>query len=156
MTDARSLPVRVYQTDSRINLAAPMPGLEPADIMVSVIGDRVKIQSQARGRYQDAVDLLLGEWTIGSYCREIVLSEPVSGALANATYGNGVLVLSMPRVGPGGHWVGAEIRLAAIDSTRGEHVGHVGRAVTPATTEEHLAKHRLAATPHLGTLGMDR
>jgi hypothetical protein len=65
----------------------------------------------------------------------------VNGALTNVTYGNGVLVVVMPKVRRGEHGVPAEIRLEPIEATRGERVGHVSRTVRPTTTEEHLRQH---------------
>ena len=62
------------------------------------------------------------------------------------TYGNGVLVIVMPKISPGQRGVAAEIRLATVEATRGEHVGHVSRLVQPMTTEEHLRKHRTLAS----------
>lgn len=125
------LPVRVYQTADRLMLAAPMPGLEPQDIAVSITGTRVTIRGEERGPHQHGVDLVLAEWTIGSYYRELDLTHPVNGPLTNATYGNGVLVLSMPKVANGQPGVPAEIRLEALEATRGERVGHVGREARP-------------------------
>src|SRR5262245_5420155 len=93
----QEIPVRIYQTDDLIMLAAPMPGLEPSDISASIAGDRVKIHGAERGPHQHDLDLLLTEWTIGPYHREIILPQPVNASLTTATYGNGVVVLSMPK-----------------------------------------------------------
>ena len=141
----QSLPLRVYRTDHRIMVVAPMPGLEPTDISITVTGERVTIQGRERGPHQHDRDLVLAQWAIGPYEGHVALPEPVEGALTNATYGNGVLVLALPKVAPGQHGVAAEIRLAPIDATRGERVGHVSRTVRPATTEEHLRQHRRRA-----------
>jgi HSP20 family protein len=124
------LPVRLYQTGERLTIAAPMPGLQPKDIRVKVAGDRVVIHGEERGPHQHGLDLLLEEWTIGPYHREVDLPAAVDGSLANATYGNGVLVLSLPRAT--GRGVRAELRLTSTGATRGEHVGHVGREARPA------------------------
>jgi len=104
-----------------------MPGLEPTDIVVAVSGDRVRIHGRQRGPH---------------HMGEVVLSQPVNGSLTNVTYGNGVLVIAMPKMEHGQQGITAEIRLATIEATRGEHVGHVSRLVRPMTTEEHLRKHR--------------
>jgi len=61
----QTVPVQIHQTDDRIVLAAPMPGLEPEDISVAVTGDRVTIRGQYRGSRQDQDDLLVAEWMIG-------------------------------------------------------------------------------------------
>ena len=137
-----ALPLRVYQTDHRIMVAAPMPGLEPSDIVVTVTGDRVTIHGKERGPHQHERALLLAQWAVGPYAAEVALSEPVNGALTNATYGNGVLVLAMPKVARGERGVPAEIRLEAVEATRGERVGHMSRIVRPTTTEEHLRTHQ--------------
>jgi len=63
------VPVRVYQTEERVMVTAPMPGL----------------------------------------------------------YGNGVLVLSMPKVSAGHVGTRAEFRLITVGCGHGERVGHVGR-----------------------------
>jgi HSP20 family protein len=134
---AQILPVRVYQTGNRIMVAAPMPGLEPQDIRITVDGDRVAIRGELRGPHQHERDLRLSEWAVGPYYREVDLSEPVNGVLANATYGNGVLVVSIPKMPSGQPGTRAEFRLEGIDSTRGERVGHAGRDARPLTTREH-------------------
>ena len=99
MTENQVLPVRVYQTEARIMLTAPMPGLEPEDIAVRIDGTRVVVHGEERGPHQRDVPLVIAESAIGPYHRELDLSEPVDGSLTNATYGNGVLVLSMPKAG---------------------------------------------------------
>lgn len=136
---AQAIPVRVYQTSDRIMVAAPMPGLEPENIAILVAGDRVVIRGEERGPHQRDMDLLVAEWSFGPYEREIALPQPVSGRLTNATYGNGVLLLSMPKALEGQAGDHAELRLASIDSTRGEHVGHVGRVVRPSGDRRHAA-----------------
>jgi HSP20 family protein len=142
---SQPLPVRVYRSHHRIMVVAPMPGLEPPDISITVTGERVTIHGRERGPHQHDRDLILAQWAIGPYEGEVTLPEPVEGPLTNATYGNGVLVLAMPKVAPGQRGVAAEITLATLEATRGERVGHVSRAVRPTTTEEHLRQHRRRA-----------
>lgn len=133
----QTLPVRVYEAGVKIMVAAPVPGLAPEDITVAIDGDRVLIHGAQRGPNQHDVRLAAAEWTVGPYNRELRLSRPVSGALANVTLGNGVLVLVMPRVGPGEASPAAEIQLETIQPTRGERVGHAGRVPRATTTDEH-------------------
>jgi len=52
-------------------------------------------------------------------------------------YGNGVLVLSMPKVSAGHVGTRAEFRLITVGCGHGERVGHVGRKALPQTTEQH-------------------
>lgn len=138
MIGQQRIPVRVHVTADHVVVAAPMPGLEPGDISVSIEGDGVKIRGQERGPRQHERELLLAEWTVGPYEREVELPGPVDGSLANATYDNGVFVLSMPKAARGQQTVSAEFGLEPVGEARGERVGHAGRENRPHTTEEHL------------------
>jgi HSP20 family molecular chaperone IbpA len=138
----RILPVRIYEAGVKIMIAAPMPGLAPGDIAVAIDGDHVRIRGAQRGPRQHAIRLAAAEWTVGPWERELRLSRPVSGALANATLGNGVLVLALPRATSEASDGATEITLETIEPTRGERIGHVGRVPRPTTTAEHRhAKH---------------
>ncbi len=129
----QTIPVQVYQTENRVVLAAPMPGLEPQDISVLIHGDRVTMHGVYRGSRRDQPEILLSEWTVGPYHREVVLPQPVNDVLTNATYGNGVLVLSMPKLGPGEEAYQTEFRLEALESIRGQRIGHTGWDIQPTT-----------------------
>jgi HSP20 family protein len=141
----QSVPVQIHQAEDRLVLAAPMPGLEPEDISVAIAGDRVTIRGEYRGSRQEQGDLLVSEWTIGPYYRDIVLPQPVDGSLTNASYGNGVLALSMPKVAQGQRASHAEFRLEVVEATRGQRVGHTGSDIQPTTTQEHRQKMDQAA-----------
>jgi HSP20 family protein len=136
------VPVRVYEGGDRLMVMAPLPGLEPPDISVTVLGDRVVIKGEQRGPRQDERQLHLAEWSVGPYHRELTLPERVDGARGNATYGNGVLVLALPKAsagsgGGGGGESAAELRLEVTDAPRGAHVGHTGRDLQETSTAEH-------------------
>ena len=100
--------------------------------------DRAILHGEYRGPHQEDRDLLIAEWAVGPYYREIPLPQPVDGARTNATYGNGVLVLAMPKLSSGQEGSDAELRLDVLAATRGEYVGHAGRDLHATTTAEHL------------------
>jgi len=128
----KRLPVRIYQSENQFAVAAPVAGLEPGDITVTIHGRRVTIQGKERGPHQHGLDLLKAEWTVGPYRRRILLPENVDGTLANATYGNGVLVLTMPKAKPAAKPVRTEFTLQAVGPARGKRVGHVGHDIRAA------------------------
>jgi len=134
--DSQTIPVRIYQGPEQIILATPMPGLEAGDISVAIADQRVTITGKERGPGQHERDLLVNEWTIGPYFREIDLDQPVNGPLTNATYGNGVLVLSMPKSKDGQRGSNVTFELSRIESTRGERIGYRGSDVTPVSENE--------------------
>ena len=130
-----SLPIRMYQTAERLIVAAPMPGLEPADIVVRVTGNgTLELRGKQRGPRQDGMDLLMEEWSVGPYERTLPLPCAVDGELADVTYGNGVLVVALPKAV---QMRPAELNLEAIGLARGQRVGSRGRDLAPTTTAEH-------------------
>jgi HSP20 family protein len=138
-------PVRVYRSDNHFVLATPLAGLEPGDITVTIEDNRVTIQGNERGPRQHLRDLLKAEWTIGPYYREIALPDILDGTLANATYGNGVLVLTIPKSKRTQKPNPARFNLEQIAPARGERIGHTGHDIRPMSTREH--RERLAKAP---------
>ncbi|HEY3304725.1 MAG TPA: Hsp20/alpha crystallin family protein [Candidatus Binatia bacterium] len=140
-TETQTIPVRIYNADEHIVLAAPLPGLEPENISVTIAGNKVEIKGEERGPGQHRRDVILDEWTIGPYYRKVSLPEAVDGRLTNATYGNGVLVLSMPKQKKDNPAAGVNFQLHPIEATRGERIGHAGMDVHPTASSEHEKKH---------------
>ncbi len=97
------VPVKVYRTDERLMVAAPLPGLEP--------------------------ELLLDEWSAGIYHRELALATPVNAECANVTYGNGVLMVTLPI---SEQTLPARLMLERVTPTHGERKGNAGHP--PACT----------------------
>jgi HSP20 family protein len=138
------VPVRVYQSGERLMAIMPLPGLEPPDISVTVRGDQVVVRGEYRGPHQQDLDLLIAEWAIGPYHRELHLPQAVDGARTNATYGNGVLVLVMPRLAQGERPQDTEFRLEVLAAARGAHVGHTGHDLHQTTMAEHRQRQEQA------------
>jgi HSP20 family protein len=118
------VPIKVYRSADRLMIAAPMPGLEPEDINVRVDANgHLIIDGIVRGLLKDIKELLIDEWSVGSYHRELDLPNAVDAVHANITYGNGVLVVAFPiseQTTP------ANLTLQKTGTEHGEYVGHVG------------------------------
>jgi HSP20 family protein len=138
----QKIPVRIHRSNDRVTLSAPMPGLAPEDITVTITDNSVSLRGEDHSPGQHDLDLILNEWTIGPYKREVTLPERVRGDLANATYGNGVLVLSMPIAEAGQKTDNVNFRLQPVGPTRGERVAHSGQEMHPRSTAEHMKKHQ--------------
>lgn len=139
------VPVRLYQTENDLVLAAPLPGMGPRNIRVTIAGQQVAIWGDERGERQDDNVLLVEEWAIGPYHRELTLPVPVNGERANASYGNGVLVLAMPKLAAGEAAQESTFQLQVVDATRGRRVGHRGHAPDQALPAKQPAKKRRTA-----------
>jgi HSP20 family protein len=95
--EVQQVPVKVYRTAERLTVAAPMPGLQPEDITVEVTGDGyLVLNGPLRSALRGEKELLADEWSVGPYRRTLALPVPVDGTGATVTYGNGVLVVSLP------------------------------------------------------------
>ena len=122
------IPVKVYRTDNRVMIAAPMAGLEPENILVEVTNDgRLILHGDQRALLKEVKELLLDEWSVGVYHRELALPVPVNAVCANITYGNGVLMVALPisdQTSP------ARLTLERVTPTHGEHRGNAGHFAT--------------------------
>jgi HSP20 family protein len=119
------IPIKMYRTSERLVIAVPMPGLEPEDILVKVTESSVVMQGDIRGLLKDVKELLIDEWSVGSYYREVPLPNSVDGEHANVTYGNGVLVVNLPI---SEKTVTATLVLDKTGIAHGERVGNAKRA----------------------------
>jgi HSP20 family protein len=118
------VPIKMYRTPDRLMIAVPMPGLQPEDIIVRVTEDsHIVIQGEVRGLLKDIKELLVDEWSVGVYYRQIELPNPVDGEHANINYGNGVLVVALPA---SERTIAADLALEKVGTDRGERVGHSG------------------------------
>src|SRR5260370_42547785 len=90
------IPVKVYRTDQRLMVVAPMAGLEPENIVGEVTAeDRLILHGDLRGRLKEVKELLLDEWSVGVYHRELALPVTINATCANVTYGNGVVPVTL-------------------------------------------------------------
>ena len=120
----QQIPVKVYRSADRLMVAAPMPGLQPEDILVEVTANGfLVLQGNLRGLLKDVKELMLDEWSVGGYYRELPLPEVVDAVSANVTYGNGVVVVALPIsdiMRP------ARLTLDKVGPYHGERVGNAG------------------------------
>ncbi len=132
------IPVKVYRTDERLMIAAPMAGMEPENILVEVTSDgRLILHGDQRAllkevkEVKEAKELLIDEWSVGVYHREITLPVSVNATCANIDYGNGVLVVVLPI---NEQTVPARLTLERVTPTHGEHRGNAGHFATCVQT----------------------
>lgn len=120
---AQRIPINVYDTGEDIVLVAPMPGVEAENIDIEVLGTTVTLRASLRGPGQVERRYLLHEWTYGPYERSITLPVDIDAQQANASHGNGVLVLSFPKAH---HARAVRVPLQQKTSSQAEHKGHSG------------------------------
>lgn len=130
------VPLNVYETEYDLVIAAPLPGLRPEDIEVTVTENFLTIRTGLRGTVEDGKNYIRHEWHYGPYSRTIDLPFPVDANKCNATYGDGVLMLMLPK---SAETKGHQIRVTEIGPARGETAQH-GVAEFSPETHHHVKK----------------
>ncbi|MGD2142941.1 MAG: Hsp20/alpha crystallin family protein [Anaerolineae bacterium] len=90
------LPLDVYTTPEEIVIAASLPGLTPDEVDITIDGDRLTIRGELRPPLEN-VDYLFQERAYGPFSRTLTLNVPVNTDQAEATFENGVLILTVPK-----------------------------------------------------------
>lgn len=89
--------VDCFVKEGKFRVRVELPGIEPKDIDLSVVGDKLIIKGTRRP-YEEVreEDYLMKELYYGSFERTITLPEGVVTDKIHATYKNGILEISMP------------------------------------------------------------
>ena len=125
MTDPTAVPVNVYENDRELLVATPMPGIEPEDIEVEVTDDStLHLRARQHGPGQERIEYLLREWSYGPFERSIDLPRTVDAPRANLSYGNGVLMVALPK---SGRTIAARLNVDRVGHARGRSTGHSGQ-----------------------------
>ena len=83
---AQEISVKMYRSPERLTIAAPMPGMEPENILVEVTdGGSLSLHGLLRGEQKGENEVLLDEWNPGPYHRRLDLPVAVDAELANAS-----------------------------------------------------------------------
>jgi HSP20 family protein len=129
--EPQSVPVNVFETENELMVVAAMPGVEAENIDIRIEDDYLTIRADKRGPGQERHRYLKREWSYGPYERTIELPMSVDVDKANASYGNGIVTVAMPKAAHRRRRH-IEIALEPAGTARGEHVGHRGTAEASA------------------------
>ena len=91
-----TLPIDAYATDEELVITAAVPGIDPANVDITIEGDTLTIKGEIKGPL-DNVDYLVQERPYGSFVRTLRLNIPVQADKAEATFDKGLLTLVIPK-----------------------------------------------------------
>ncbi|MFC1651632.1 Hsp20/alpha crystallin family protein [Patescibacteria group bacterium] len=92
------LAVDVYQTPSEIVIKAPIAGVKPEEIEVSIAEDVVTIKGERQSdKTITKENYYYQECYWGTFSRSIVLPVAADTENSNATFKNGILTLTIPK-----------------------------------------------------------
>jgi HSP20 family protein len=90
--------VDVYETEDAVVVEAPVPGLKPEDVDITISGDTLTIKGETK--FEEKVEqenYIRQERRYGSFCRAVALPEGLDRNNAEAGFENGVLTIAFPK-----------------------------------------------------------
>ena len=123
------LPINMYETGEDLIIVAPMPGMRSEDIEVNVTERILTIRGLRRGPEEETKRYLRHEWHYGPYYRALELPIPVDAEKANASFSNGLLVVSLPK---SARARSHHIVLRHVGQNQGEYAAHSAAEFMPA------------------------
>ncbi|MBI4262672.1 Hsp20/alpha crystallin family protein [Candidatus Uhrbacteria bacterium] len=97
LVEEGQLAVDIYETTKALVVKAPIAGVNPEDIDISVNDDMLTIRGRRHGAKADDAAYLIRECYWGNFSRSIILPVDVRAEQIDATMVNGVLTITLPK-----------------------------------------------------------
>ena len=89
----------MYHTANDVVVKAALPGVKPDDVEITIVGDTLTIKGEAKAEEEvKREDYLYQERRYGAFSRSVTLPSGLDTDKAEATFENGVLTLTIPKV----------------------------------------------------------
>lgn len=85
-----------YREGDSFSIDIDLPGVEPADIDVTVDRKVLTIRAERKRERREGVDYVVTERPMGPVSRQVLLSDSLDTDRLDARYDNGVLTLTIP------------------------------------------------------------
>lgn len=97
-----SVAVDLIDTGDAFEVTADLPGYDREDIDLTLAGDTLEIEAVRSSEFEEEVDgrYLRRERQEHSVSRSVRIPEPTNDEEASASYANGVLTVTLPKVEP--------------------------------------------------------
>ncbi len=93
------LSVDVFQTPEEITIVAPIAGVNPDDVSISITDDVITIKGErTHGTTLKKDDCFIQECYWGIFSRSVVLPQDADSSRVTADCKNNILVITIPRV----------------------------------------------------------
>jgi HSP20 family protein len=90
------LPMDVWQTDDGFHVCLDLPGVDPDSVDITTERNILTITAERRAEYQEGQSVLIAERPQGTFTRQLQLGDTVDAENIQASYGDGVLHLTLP------------------------------------------------------------
>jgi HSP20 family protein len=96
-TGVQSLPVTIWETEDAFYAAFLAPGLEENSINVTIQEDTVSVEGELKSEPPQGARMIWQEFGPTQFRRSLRLGTPVDRERVEATYRNGMLMLTLPK-----------------------------------------------------------
>jgi HSP20 family protein len=90
------MPMDVWQTEDGFHVCLDLPGVDPDNVDITTERNVLTIRAERRPEYQQGQNVLIAERPQGSFTRQLQLGDTVDSENIQASYGDGVLHLTIP------------------------------------------------------------
>ncbi len=90
----QGVPVNMYETPDALVVVAPLPAVQPEDVVIEVRPGTLRVEATVRSA--GPRDYLVHEWSYGGYEREVSIPDEF-GSGVSASLGNGQLAVRIQR-----------------------------------------------------------
>ena len=91
-----AMPMDAYRKDDHFYVHFDLPGVDPAQVELTVERNVLTVRAERRGVADDGVELIAAERPQGSFSRQLFLGETLDTDRLEAHYDAGVLTLRIP------------------------------------------------------------
>ena len=91
-------PLDVYETEESVVVKAPLPGVRPEDVDISITDDVLTIKGESKSEEEvNQESYHRRELRYGSFCRSVPLPAQVEHTKADAVFEQGILTVTLPK-----------------------------------------------------------
>jgi HSP20 family protein len=90
------MPMDVWQADDGYHVALDLPGVDPDSVEITGERNTLTVRAERRAEYEEGHNVLLAERPQGGFTRQLQVSEALDTGRVEATYQDGVLLLTIP------------------------------------------------------------
>ena len=91
-----AMPMDVWQAEDGYHVALDLPGVDPASVEITTERNMLTIRAERRAEYGQGQNVLLAERPQGRFTRQLQVGDALDTGSVQATYDNGVLLLTIP------------------------------------------------------------
>lgn len=92
--------VDIFEDDQALTIVADMPGVPSENVTIDLREDVLSLSGVPSVSVPEQEEYVLQEYDTGKYFRQFTLSEVIDQANIKANLSNGVLRVTLPKVGP--------------------------------------------------------